>query len=104
MDLSRRSFLHSGGALAAASQARTAPNDRLEVGVIGAGARAHELIAALLQVEGVEITAVVDAYKGRLERAIERTRGRAKPYRSYQDVLARKSIDAVVVVTPDHWH
>jgi len=104
MDLSRRSFLHSGGALAAASQARTAPNDRLEVGVIGAGARAHELIAALLQVEGVEITAVVDAYKGRLERAVERTRGRARPCKSYQDVLAQKSIDAVVVVTPDHWH
>jgi len=104
MNLSRRSFLQSGAALAAGAEIRTAANDRLEVGVIGAGARAHELIAALLQIEGVEITAVVDAYKGRVERALERTRGRAKAYRNYQEILAQKSIDAVVVVTPDHWH
>ncbi len=106
MELTRRSFIQSSTALAAAgaSVKAYAASDRIEVGVIGAGARAHELIAALLQIPGVEITAVVDAYKGRVERAIERTRGRAKAYKSYQDVLAQKSIDAVVVATPDHWH
>jgi len=105
MDLTRRSFLGSGTALAAGAPARTyAANDRLEVGVIGTGARAHELIAALQQIEGVAITAVVDAYKGRLARAIERTGGRARAYKSYQEILAEKSIDAVVVATPDHWH
>ncbi len=104
MDLSRRSFLQSSGALAAGAPAGVAANDRIEVGVIGAGARSHELIAALLQVEGVEITAVVDAYKGRLERALDRVRGRAKAYKNYQEILAQPSIDAVVVVTPDHWH
>jgi predicted dehydrogenase len=47
---------------------------------------------------------VVDAYKGRVERAIDRTGGRAKSYRTHHDLLADKSIDAVVVATPDHWH
>jgi len=39
----------------------------------------------------------VDAYKGRVERAVERTG--AKPYRDYREVLADKSIDTVVVAT-----
>jgi len=47
---------------------------------------------------------VVDAYRGRVARAIERTKGRAKAYASYPDLLADKSIDAVVIATPDHWH
>src|SRR5262249_32769038 len=47
--------------------------------------------------------AVVDAYKGRVERTLERF-SRARPFKHYTDLLADKSIDAVVVATPDHWH
>jgi len=47
---------------------------------------------------------VVDAYSGRVERAIDRTNGRAKAYATHHDLLADKSIDAVVVAAPDHWH
>jgi len=46
----------------------------------------------------------VDAYKGRVERALDRTNGRARVYRTHHDLLADKSIDAVVIATPDHWH
>ncbi|MCS6951939.1 MAG: Gfo/Idh/MocA family oxidoreductase [Bryobacterales bacterium] len=107
MDLSRRRFLQGSAALAAAAPRSSkgfAANDRIQFGFIGAGARAHELIEALLRHDGVEIVGVVDAYKGRVERAVERTKGRAKPYRHYKDLLADKSIDAVVIATPDHWH
>lgn len=106
MNLSRRSFLQAGTALAAAPNASRAyaANDRIQFGMIGCGARAHELMEALMQHKGVEIVAVVDAYKGRVQRAIERTKGRAKAYKDYCEILADKSVDAVVVVTPDHWH
>jgi predicted dehydrogenase len=105
MDLTRRTFLESGAALAAGSSASgAAANDRIQIGAIGAGARAHELIEGLLSLPGLEIVGVVDAYRGRVARAIERTRGRAKAYPSYPDLLADKSIDAVVIATPDHWH
>lgn len=105
MDLTRRNFLHAGAALtASANVARTAPSDRITVGMIGTGARAQELMEAIMQHKEAEIVAVVDAYQGRVARSIDRTHGRAKAFKSYQDILARKDIDAVVVATPDHWH
>src|SRR2546421_308723 len=104
MSPDRRSFLEAGAALAAGQLAKAAPNDRVTVGHIGAGARAHELMQAVMANPNTEIVGVVDAYTGRLERAVERTGGRAKVYRTHHDLLADKSIDAVVVATPDHWH
>jgi predicted dehydrogenase len=80
------------------------PNDRIHVGFIGVGARAHQLLPAAMAVPGVEIVGVCDAYTGRVARAIERTGGTAKDYGSYRALLADKSIDAVVIATPDHWH
>src|SRR5258708_17968599 len=101
MSISRRSLIQAAGV--SPLLAATA-NDRIQVGMIGTGARAQELMQALLALPGVEIVAVVDAYKGRAQRAIERTGGRAKAYANDEDRVAQKSIDAVVVATPDHWH
>jgi len=104
MELTRRTVLKGGLAAAAAPARPYAPNDRIQVGVIGTGARAHQLIEALLANQGVAITAVVDAYKGRVERALERIGRSARAVKDYREILADKSIDAVMVVTPDHWH
>lgn len=97
--------MQAGAALAAASQiSKAAANDRIAVGMIGTGARAQELMQALQQHPSAEIVAVVDAYQGRVERAIDRTSGRARAYPTHRELLADKSIDAVVVAVPDHWH
>ena len=104
--MTRRNFIHAGTALTAAAQAsKASPNGKISVGVIGTGARAQELMQSILQrPQDAEIVGVVDAYTGRVERALERTGGRAKAYPDYHELLAQKSIDAVVVATPDHWH
>jgi predicted dehydrogenase len=52
----------------------------------------------------VEVIGVCDAYKGRIARAQERLGANAKEYPDYRALLADKSIDAVVIATPDHWH
>ncbi|NVM04404.1 MAG: Gfo/Idh/MocA family oxidoreductase [Candidatus Helarchaeota archaeon] len=80
------------------------PGDRITVGMIGVGSRAQQLIEAIKRVEGTEIVAVCDAYKGRLERALQRTNGRAVIYSDYKEILAKPDIDVVVIATPDHWH
>ncbi|MBI1356357.1 MAG: gfo/Idh/MocA family oxidoreductase [Acidobacteria bacterium] len=101
--VSRRTFLAGAGALAT-SALSAAPSNRVAIGMIGCGARAHQLMNGLLKTQGTEIVSVFDGYKGRLERAVERTGGRAKIADSYQAILADPSVDAVVVASPDHWH
>ena len=106
MSVTRRNFIQAAGAapLLAQSDARIAANDRIQIGFIGTGARAQELMQAAMANPGNEIVGLVDAYKGRAARALERTGGRAKVYPDYHELLAQNSIDAVVIATPDHWH
>ncbi len=88
----------------AAFNAADGPNDRIALGFIGVGARAHQVIDDMQRVPGFEITAVCDAYKGRLERAVERIGSHAKVYRDHHELLAAPGIDAVFIGTPDHLH
>jgi predicted dehydrogenase len=114
MSMNRREFMRRTGAGAAvivlnneaeAEEPRQAsPSVRITVGAIGTGARAQELMAAVMQVPGTQIVAASDAYQGRLTRTQERTKGSAKPYKDYREILSDKSVDAVVIATPDHWH
>ena len=109
MGLTRRNFLELNAAAAAAAtqaagQSRVAANDRTQFAFIGCGARAHELMAALMTHPQAEIVGVVDAYKGRTERAVDRVGKQARVIHDYRAAIADKSIDALVVATPDHWH
>jgi predicted dehydrogenase len=103
----RRNILQLSAAAAlpaATARSAVAANDRIRFGMIGVGARAHQIIEAMKMVPGIEFAAVVDAYKGRVDRALERVGGKAKVCADYREILADRSIDAVVIATPDHWH
>jgi len=109
--MNRRDFMKTtilataATAIGTRAEARAAQaNDRIQVGFIGCGARAHELISATLELPGAEVVGLCDAYTGRLERARARTGGKAVVYKDYKELLAVPSIDAVFIVTPDHWH
>ena len=116
--INRRQFMQHSlvGAAAAPLVARTvahaaeeaesvSPNDRIQMGIIGVGARVQSgVMQAAVAQPGVEIVGVCDAYTGRVERAIERTGGQAKDYGDWRSILADESIDAVIIGTPDHWH
>ena len=78
--------------------------ERVTLGVIGAGARAQQLIDAAQQIPALEIVALCDAYSGRAARAQGRTGGKAAITRDAGELLARPGIDAVIVGTPDHLH
>jgi len=113
LNSTRRSFLHAAGAglgvavLPKANARVLGANDRINVGVIGLGARGSYLLQAAVErgrTKGdVQVVAVCDVYQRRLTRGTEVAPG-AKPYVYHEELLARTDLDAVMIATPDHWH
>jgi predicted dehydrogenase len=81
-----------------------APSNRVTVGMIGMGRQAMAVNWKQFErMRDVAVVAVCDVDAWRLEQAAAAVPG-SKPYRDYRDVLADKSIDAVMISAPDHWH
>ena len=86
------------------SEARVTANDKIRIGCIGMGIMGFENVRTSLKVPGVELAAVCDLYKGRLERAKEVFGNQIFVTQDYKELLAKKDIDAVIIATSDHWH
>src|SRR5579871_1931560 len=98
--MERRSFLLA----AAAAQSRLlGANDRVRTGIIGAGGRGRYLTAQFKEI-GAEMAAVCDIYEPNLQAGLKEANTGAKSFHDYRKLLDDKSIDAVIVATPDHWH
>ena len=81
-----------------------APNDHIQLGLIGSGIQGIYDTRAALRVDGIKLVAVCDLYEGRLDRAKELWGEDIFTTRDYRKLLDRKDIDAVIIATPDHWH
>jgi len=112
----RRNFLKTsalaGAALSLPALARSASAaGRLRVAVAGLGGRGRvSHCGALLQMipDNVEIAALCDCDEGRLHLAAKFCQEKAdRPpalFTDYRKLLDDKSIDAVALATPNHWH
>ncbi|MCA9260173.1 MAG: Gfo/Idh/MocA family oxidoreductase [Planctomycetales bacterium] len=120
----RRDFFQLTGGLAAsflaphwlsgvtmAAAAGDSANDRIRWGAIGTGdrwgsMRNNEEVAGVggAAMRYGDFLAVCDVDRYRCERAAFLTGGRADRFEDYQKVLERSDIDAVTIVTTDHWH
>lgn len=92
---------------------RVAPSDRVVLGFIGAGRQALSDFRGFAGCPGVQVAAVCDVDSMKITRFQQRvavwqkSKGmneRCDGYEFYEDLLDRKDIDSVEVVTPDHWH
>jgi predicted dehydrogenase len=101
MRLDRRTFFLAGGS---ALLAQTAPSERLTVGVIGSGGRGRYLEKVFQQDASLRITAVCDVYEPNLEAGLSAAKNQAKAHRNYKSLLDDKTIDIVIIATPEHWH
>jgi len=79
-------------------------NDKINVGIIGFGIIGSRNAKTLLQLPGIQLVAVCDLYKGRLDRAKELYGQQLFTTQNYEQVLSRSDIDAVVICTSDQWH
>ncbi len=108
MKFNRRMFLMAGSSMLAASGAPFEIQIRL--GVIGSGGSRHVCNDRLPKSDpSLQVgAAICDVYEPNLENALStasKTAGtHPKAYRNYKELLADRSIQAVLIATPEHWH
>ncbi|MFP6671295.1 MAG: Gfo/Idh/MocA family oxidoreductase [Pirellulaceae bacterium] len=88
--------------------AKVAPSERITIGLIGIGrqARAYNL-PWFLKSPQTQVVALCDVDSWRLKNAAETVRkqtGTVATHADFRSLLDDKSIDAVMISTPDHWH
>ena len=78
-------------------------NDRIRAGIIGIGDRGTEITRWAMQCPNVDFVAFADVYTRRLENA-KKLAPAAATYMDHRRLLDDKSIDAVLIATPQHLH
>ncbi len=92
----------------AAAFGADAPNNKIVVAVMGTNSRGASLARSFARVRGSEVAYVCDVD----ERAATKTAAsvkeiqtkEVKEVKDYRRVLDDKTVDALVIATPDHWH
>ena len=120
----RRTFMHKTATVASTlalpaiipasamgAEGQVAPSNRITLGQMGLGVMGTGHLRRLSGDPSVEMLAICDVDQTRLKSAqatvksaYANTKTRCAAYNDYQELLARDDIDAVVIVTPDHWH
>jgi predicted dehydrogenase len=99
------------------------PNDKIRVGFIGIGNRGTQVMNLFRAEPDCEVAALCDVYQPYLDRDFSKVNPRiveiigdkvpkmgenfpatVKKYTDYRKLLEDKTIDAVMIATPDHWH
>lgn len=98
-------------------------NDRVRVGFIGIGNRGSQLLGLFMKQSDCEVAALCDVYEpyllrdrsmveprflndlsGQIPKMGEAFDKKPNTFHDYRKLLEDKSIDAVCIATPDHWH
>jgi predicted dehydrogenase len=125
-DRSRREFLQKSLMATAAftiiprhvlgGRGYVAPGDKINIGFIGTGMLARGYFGNFTSLPGVHVLAASDVEKRKLDNFkklidsyyANTTSNPAfsdcRTFEDYNELLALRDIDAVVVATPDHWH
>ncbi|MBL8222558.1 MAG: Gfo/Idh/MocA family oxidoreductase [Bryobacterales bacterium] len=108
---SRREFVKStSAALAPAVLSAQNVNSELQLAWIGTGGRGYYLMERLYKgnAKPFKVVATCDTYDGNLARGKDRIQtmggNTPKATKDYREILADKSVDAVVIATPEHLH
>src|SRR6478736_2868670 len=110
----RREFLAAGAAAATGclivprhllgAPGKPAPSYKLNIGCIGIGGQGSGVTRDLASLANVNIVALCDVDEGYAARTIKAYPERPF-YKDYRVMLEKeKSLDAVMIATPDHWH
>ena len=100
--------MSTAAAAAASSTVFGSPSDTLRVATIGLRGRGKDHIKEITGQPNVELVALCDVDKNVLEERAktleEQTKKKPQIYTDFRKVLEDKSIDAISIATPNHWH
>ena len=111
--MNRRTFLATTAAASAASftarsyAAILGANDRVNLGVIGLGRRGTIVSNGFVKDPRVKLAALCDIYGAQTTQYQKRLAAHLSSpstHVRYQEILANKDIDSVLIATPDHLH
>jgi predicted dehydrogenase len=116
--MNRRGFIKGSGSALAGSllvhpgviSARNyfSANDKINVGVIGCNGMGWSNTSSILKQQDVDLVAICDVDNNVIQKRLTEyatlRKNKPKTYTDYRDLLQDKSIDAVIIGTPDHWH
>jgi predicted dehydrogenase len=112
--LDRRRFLQSSASSLAALPALTAagaaarPNEKITLAIMGVRSRGRDLTRGFAGFEDVEIAYVIDPDENvvapALKEAEKRQKRTPRVEKDVRKVLDDKSVTALAVAAPDHWH
>ncbi|MBI4580882.1 MAG: Gfo/Idh/MocA family oxidoreductase [Planctomycetes bacterium] len=111
--MSRRSFVRTAavgvGGMALARTARSvraAPgaNERITIASIGVGGQGSAHLREMVKMEDIRVAAVCDVDQNRLDAAAKVVGEGVKATKDFREIIDDKTIDAVLIATPGHWH
>ncbi|MGA3203425.1 MAG: Gfo/Idh/MocA family oxidoreductase [Bryobacteraceae bacterium] len=106
----RRTFFSFAGAaaLAATRQKSLAASDKVDVAIIGLGGRGQNHMTSYSKIPDANIVAICDVNQEAVERGqalVEKLTGnKPKGYADMRQVFDDKSVQAVSMPVPNHWH
>lgn len=116
----RRDFMkHAGAAFGLAAGAgsldqmfaqgrKIGPNDKISVAIIGTNGRGIAHVQCLTGIADVEVSYICDVDDRAIEKGVKETlkkqKNEPKGLKDFRKALADKSVDAITIATPDHWH
>jgi len=109
----RRTFLKGCAAFAGivivpgrilGAEGATPPSEKIRHAVVGTGGMGMGHVNMALGDRAGVLVAVCDVDAAHLKNAVEKSKGQAKGYRDFREMLDAGGIDCVHVPTPPHWH
>ncbi len=106
--MKRRDFSRSAAISALSYSQILGANDRVQLGYVGLGNRGDQVHEGFLEYGDARTAAICDLKTPYLDLAEKKARDRGhdtpKRYGDWRQLVEDKTLDAVVIATPDHWH